>query len=175
MGQSAACALFVPLLVLLTSVGFVSVLAQQSPPLMGQGVDPIAAGVSLATEDAVTPVYMSIELTKLLTIDEQDYTFDALLNVQQSWTDPRAKATWAIIEERERLFKGLNKTTQADDVQSCYASKNVSSAPCQSALASAPSCTKYCNTYGTTTDNPSKCCDLVWLPAMQVSPAVHRS
>jgi len=80
--------------------------AQQSPPLQGQGVPPCfpllnslpgAAAPFTGPLQCPTRVFVSVELLKLLEIDDQNYQFSALMNVQQSWYDPRAEATMQLI------------------------------------------------------------------------------
>lgn len=153
---------------LLSLTLFPAATAQQSPALQGQGVPPCFVVANPEASKCPTKVFMSVELLKLLDIDDQNYQFSAILNVQQSWYDPRAEATWRLIEAADLLTNGTGQSNVYNAAVKCGSDPNVvhnlTSAPCEAATKEAPACQKYCTTYGEKTDNPFRCCDALWLP-----------
>lgn len=159
--------------------------AQQAPPLQGQGVDPVTLDL---VEDPV-PVYMTVELSKLLVLDQSNYFFQALVNFDQSWQDPRAPSLFPIIEE-----SFITAAAQQDvSIKKCGAavvaavrkSQRDPKAPlnaslftspdCAAAQVQPPPCNKYCGTYGQTTPNRFRCCDAVWLPDIELRNLIDTS
>lgn len=84
------------------------------------------------------------------------------------WYDPRAEATFQMINAADLLRNGTGESNVYNAAVECGSSKNLvnnlTSAPCEAAMKDAPGCSKYCTTYGERTDNPFRCCDALWLP-----------
>jgi hypothetical protein len=59
--------------------------AQQLSPFLGQGAAP----------PVQTDVYVTVVLDRLLSVDDTNYRFEAVLYIQLSWTDTRAAAAAA--------------------------------------------------------------------------------
>ncbi|CAI5974262.1 unnamed protein product [Closterium sp. NIES-65] len=140
-------------------------MGQAESPLIGQGVDPFTSNVV----SEPVPVYLSVMLRKLITVDELKYSYSAYFQVVTSWRDPRVNNTLGVMKVMDQFAPDL----VADAMSNCkpnvtFAGFNISQkSDCidgfsQTGLPQLKDCKKPCTPAGT------RCCDGVWLPSLNI-------
>ncbi|CAI7743743.1 unnamed protein product [Closterium sp. NIES-54] len=140
-------------------------MGQAESPLIGQGIDPFTSNVV----SEPVPVYLSVMLRKLITVDELKYSYSAYFQVVTSWRDPRVNNTLGVMKVMDQFAPDL----VADAMSNCkpnvtFAGFNISQkSDCidgfsQTGLPQLKDCKKPCTPAGT------RCCDGVWLPSLNI-------
>ncbi|GJP33596.1 hypothetical protein CLOM_g18119 [Closterium sp. NIES-68] len=139
--------------------------AQTDCPLIGQGIDPYTAGA--VTEKP--KMFLSVQLKKLIRVDEVMYSYAAYFQVVATWRDPRVNDTLAINNAINAFgpsltglatdnckpnvsFSGFNISQKED----CLKNRK------QNNLPQMDGCSKKCTPSGT------MCCDSIWIPSLTI-------